>query len=60
MLEIVLAHSQIRASPETSTMGNRLAEDFPCWKADNDKFDRQIARVIQAIRIESSPDTNGR
>ncbi len=31
---------------------DRLAGDFTGWKTDSDKFDRQIARVIQAIRIE--------
>ncbi len=31
---------------------NRLAGDFIGWKTDSDKFDRQIAKVMQAIRIE--------
>ncbi len=40
-------------SGEGLRIKNRLAGDFTGWKTDSDKFDRQIARVMQAIRIES-------
>jgi len=40
-------------SGEALRIRNRLAGDFTGWKTDSDKFDRQIARVMQAIRIES-------
>jgi len=30
----------------------RLVGDFTNWKADNDKFDQQVAKVIKAIQIE--------
>lgn len=39
-------------SGEALRIRNRLAGDFTGWKTDSDKFDRQIARVMQAIRIE--------
>ena len=43
-------------SPEYSggalRIRDRLAGDFTGWKSDSDKFDAQVARVIQAIRIE--------
>ncbi len=41
-------------SGKASSIRNRTAGDFTNWKADSDKFDRQVARVIQAIRIEKS------
>lgn len=39
-------------SGEALRIRNRLAGDFTGWKTDSDKFDRQMARVMQAIRIE--------
>ena len=37
---------------EALRIRNRLAGDFTGWKTDSDKFDREIAKVMQAIRIE--------
>lgn len=39
-------------SGEALRIRKRLAGDFTGWKTDSDKFDRQIDRVMQAIRIE--------